>query len=197
MLSPTDVRFATGGDTARIYTSDDGGASWAWSYLPLPRNTYTQALKFNTPLVGIVGSSSRTLARTSDGGATWTAFTLPGPGTFALAGYDNTYVAANWHAVQVSTDAGQSWTQAYPNDIGQLVGADAVRRAGTVRGWVVGAVVSGGVYTSNVLTYVETVSAIPGEEASRRPASVCLYQNYPFRSTRPRQSGSDCLSARL
>ncbi len=175
VVSATDIRFGAGGDTARMYQSTDAGVTWKWYRIPLPANTYTQALKFNTPQIGVVGSSSKTLARTTDGGVTWASFTLPGPGTWGLSGYETTFFAANWYAVQVSTNNGETWTPSYQNNIGQLVGTDFVKRSGTVRGWVIGATAEG----TNIVSYFEATTSVPGSEAGQQPSAASLYQNYP------------------
>jgi photosystem II stability/assembly factor-like uncharacterized protein len=190
VISATDIRFVTGGDTARIYRTSDGGGTWAWYRIPLPGDSYTQALKFNTPLIGVVGSSTKTLARTSDGGITWTPFTLPGPGLWGLSGYETTFFAANWYAVQASTNDGQTWAPAYSTNIGQLVGADFVKRSGTVRGWVIGASAA----YSTIVSYYEAPTSVPPKSIDHVPVSTQLFQNYP-NPFNPSTTISLCLTA--
>ncbi|HSQ75738.1 MAG TPA: T9SS type A sorting domain-containing protein, partial [Bacteroidota bacterium] len=97
-----------------------------------------------------------------------------------LSGYETTFFAANWHAVQKSTDNGQTWSPAWGNDIGQLVGADFVKSQSYVRGWVLGAGIDEGSNRyATIATYYEAPTAVPGSEPRDLPIAVQLDQNFP------------------
>ena len=104
---------------ARVLTTDDGGESWTSHEVPIqPQGTPVSgvvSIDFRDPFHGILGGgdvvASTTpqlnVARSSDGGATW-SLTTPTP--FPGAVYGLTYVPGRTKTVVATGPGGSAWT---------------------------------------------------------------------------------------
>jgi photosystem II stability/assembly factor-like uncharacterized protein len=122
--------------TSRIYRSTDGGNHWTHSILPFP-NPHT--LDFRDSLVGVVSTAKRQIARTMEGGASWSIVTLPrdeASGDVA-ASPDGQLWLTQYRSVLSSTDAGQTWSrhwQAHPTHK-VVMKFDLVMEGDSLFGW--------------------------------------------------------------
>jgi len=125
VLGPNGLAwFATGGGArARVFRTDDGGASWAASDLPIPAGNASSgafSLAFRDAEHGLVvggdyaapDAARPNVARTDDGGRTWQladgARTVPYVSAVAAAGGD-TAVATGPRGTFLSVDWGEHW----------------------------------------------------------------------------------------
>ncbi len=141
--------FGTGGaGRARVFRSEDGGRSWTVADTPIPAATPSAgifSLAFSDSLHGIaVGGDYRkahgpaAIARTDDGGITWSAVVAP-PAfdrfLSAVAAVPGTsppiFVAAGTEISGWSSDGGRTWTAGEG-------GWNAIAFAGAADGWAVG-----------------------------------------------------------
>ncbi|MDQ2869768.1 MAG: oxidoreductase [Acidobacteriota bacterium] len=141
--------FGTGGaGRARVFRSEDGGRSWTVAETPIPAATPSAgifSLAFADALHGVaVGGDYRkasgpaAIARTDDGGITWTAVAAPPAfdrflsAVAVVPGTDPPiFVAAGTEISGWSSDGGRTWTA------GQG-GWNAIAFAGPADGWAVG-----------------------------------------------------------
>jgi photosystem II stability/assembly factor-like uncharacterized protein len=146
----TNAWLGTGGArTARVFRSVDRGRTWSASETPISAGTPSSgifSLAFRDADHGVaVGGDYRRaeqgghiVARTDDGGRTWTLPRGPGPGSFRsgvvyVPGAPSpTLVAVGPAGADVSDDDGQSW-----RPLGTL-GFHAVGFASVTAGWAVG-----------------------------------------------------------
>jgi photosystem II stability/assembly factor-like uncharacterized protein len=80
-------KLITVGGTSKAYLTTNGGANWSPITVGLPGNYF--AVKFLNNNLGYVtsySSPSGTVAKTTDGGVTWTAQTLPSNATISIWG---------------------------------------------------------------------------------------------------------------
>jgi photosystem II stability/assembly factor-like uncharacterized protein len=146
-----NVWFGTGGaDVARVFRSSDRGQSWAVQETPIQAGNPAAgvfSLAFASSMNGVaVGGdykrpeqATHIVARTSDGGRTWTAPRGPGPAgyrsavAFVPGTGASTLVAAGPTGSDLSTDGGLTWAP-----LGKT-GFHAVSFAGPIDGgWAVG-----------------------------------------------------------
>ncbi|MCA1581164.1 MAG: hypothetical protein LC796_07150 [Acidobacteria bacterium] len=141
--------FGTGGaGRARVFRSDDGGRNWTVTNTPIPAATPSAgifSIAFADALHGVaVGGDYRkahgpaAIARTDDGGLTWTAVAAPPafdrflsavavvPGTSPPV-----FVAAGTEISGWSSDGGVTWTAGEG-------GWNAIAFGGAADGWAVG-----------------------------------------------------------
>jgi photosystem II stability/assembly factor-like uncharacterized protein len=101
-----------------VLRTADGGNSWNFHAFPAPSND-GRAIDFATSLVGWAGSTSGWIARSADGGLTWTRQQLPGvtPGTTHIDSLHALSATECWAAstddgrVFHTTNAGAAWTE--------------------------------------------------------------------------------------
>ncbi len=141
--APTDENRAYMAVRGRVFRSDNAGATWARTAMPLQRfdanddwRQVNQKLMVDPANADIVmfGTPEAGLWRTTDGGATWTQLDLPkgkperddgkGPGVAAItfdpsssaAGVTQTiYAGSNKNGMFKSGDAGATWTRISSN----------------------------------------------------------------------------------
>jgi photosystem II stability/assembly factor-like uncharacterized protein len=120
------------GQEARIYRTQDGGASWTQTFHNTDTHAFYTAIAFSDPLRGLalsrpVGGKFRVL-RTADGGQTWqlvppagmppaspNEFALPAAGTAMVSrGHDAWFGTGNPQGARVfrSPDGGTTWSVA-------------------------------------------------------------------------------------
>jgi photosystem II stability/assembly factor-like uncharacterized protein len=125
------------GRAARLYRSTDGGQRWSSADLPVS-NPHT--LDFRDSLVGVVATSVRDIARTGDGGVTWSVNRLDadeGSGDVASSPDGQLWLTQH-RSILSSSDAGLTWTKiwtAHPSE--QIVMKfDVVMDKDSLFGWV-------------------------------------------------------------
>ena len=143
--------FGTGGAAiSRVFRSTDRGRSWTVHETPIPAGNpssgvFSLAFRDQNDGVAVGGDyknpeqAKRIVARTSDGGRTWTLPNGPGPGGFRSAvayvpgGSPASLIAAGPTGSDLSTDGGETW-----GPLGKM-GFHAVGFAGSIdAGWGVG-----------------------------------------------------------
>lgn len=93
-----DAWFATGGGTARVFISNDGGESWSVANTPIVHSSASQgifSIAFKDSLDGVIaggdyknpGQGGSHLATTEDGGKTWKLATPPETKFFSSIAY--------------------------------------------------------------------------------------------------------------
>jgi photosystem II stability/assembly factor-like uncharacterized protein len=127
---PRDAWLGTGGASkSRVFHTSDGGQSWTVAETPIQAGTaaagiFSLACRDNRHLVAVGGNYSKpdatkvTVARSDDGGATWTA-TAPSPATGFLSGVAyldpapsaTRLIAVGTEGTVYSLDSGNSWTR--------------------------------------------------------------------------------------
>jgi photosystem II stability/assembly factor-like uncharacterized protein len=125
-----DAWFATGGASkSRVFHTSDGGQSWTVAETPIEAGTaaagiFSLVCRGNRQLVAVGGNYSKpdatavTVARSNDGGATWTP-TAPSPATGFLSGVayldaapsSRRMIAVGTEGTVYSLDSGISWTR--------------------------------------------------------------------------------------
>jgi photosystem II stability/assembly factor-like uncharacterized protein len=146
-----NVWFGTGGaGVSRVFRSNDRGQSWSVHATPIPADNASSgifSLAFRDHDEGIAvggdykqaSGSKNVVARTRDGGRTWTLPRGPGPGGYRSAVVyvpgtaRPTLIVVGPTGSDVSTDGGESWSQ---------LGAIGFHAVGFARvtdaGWAVG-----------------------------------------------------------
>ena len=132
---------------ARVYRTEDGGRSWSVAATPVASGEATgiASVVFRDARSGlalggpVANPQARTanVARTRDGGRTWTLATSPTftgaiYGAALVPGFDAAVVAAGPQGLDLSTDDGESWTPVLPDAFW------AVAFASPRAGWAVG-----------------------------------------------------------
>lgn len=157
------LNYYFGTNNSKIYSSNNAGLTWTAQ--PTPEiNTY--AVWFNA-LNGVSGGTNG--IRTVNGGANWTAVTLPGSGNVnAVTGVGaNFWLSRSGTAIYKSTDAGATWTTDYT--AATAISDIALSRTGNGI-WAVGA--TGGIYYTEATTSITPIS-------SNLPDRYSLSQNFP------------------
>jgi hypothetical protein len=165
-----EVRGTTlwfGTNASRIYRSSDNGATWGG--VPVTSAT-TLDLAFGTANVGVAAGG--TAMRTTNGGTSWVATTVPGSGNIngVSAASPNEFFVARGASVYRSTDGGATWASSYTGS-GSYNHADFFSFGGTTRGWAVS-------NTGGIAAFYGTVTGV--EEKGREvPTTFALEQNFP------------------
>jgi hypothetical protein len=131
-------------------------------------------MHFNGPLYGLVANFSGTdVARTSDGGVTWTSITLPNSDNVrGITGSGIDFYVNKGQQVFHSIDRGVTHSVSYAGGIGgTLTGNSSVVVGSNIRIW---AVTSAG----GILRYDGLVTGVT-EKHSEIPSTCTLDQNYP------------------
>lgn len=158
-----------GGSGLKIYSSEDGGATWN-SY---PVKTYVESISFSDENNGIITNRSGDHSLTSDGGKTWTQPNWFGPGQSRAGGScfaigNERYIAAGGF-VYKSKDKGATWTSSFSGGLNSGCLSFVADPTGTVgygvggNGWIV----TVGGYRVGV------------EDETVTPDQFALFQNYP------------------
>jgi len=119
-----------------IYGSRDGGNHWTSSILPFAS---PHTLDFRDSLIGIVATTRREIARTTDGGESWSVVSLPfdeGSGDVA-ATPDGQLWLTQHRSILSSTDAGLTWTRLWEAHPSQkiVMKLDLVMEGDSLFGW--------------------------------------------------------------
>jgi photosystem II stability/assembly factor-like uncharacterized protein len=166
------IWFPSNTTAPTIYRSTNGGTTWAFSTWPSTA-TFTAGIAFISPLIGVVGGNNGTAARTTDGGATWTAVTI-GTGTtpiYAISATGTEFWATKGGQVYRSTDRGVTWTLSYTGT-GTYNHMSWATSGGSGRGWAVSS-------DASIAAGFFTVTGVGDHGASEIPQSYSLMQNYP------------------
>jgi photosystem II stability/assembly factor-like uncharacterized protein len=155
----------------RIYRSTDAGATWTTGIVPFAA---TSNVWFNNALAGIAtGSTANGVARTVDGGATWTNTTVSGTGfLIACSGYGmNDFFFARGTTIYRSQDVGANWTTSYTGT-GSYVGLSFVKQGQVATGWAVTS-------TGGIAKYSTTLTDVIDHGTEGIAHEFALMQNYP------------------
>ena len=91
-------------------------------------------------MYGLAGSDSGAIARTTDGGVTWTPVSIGGSGFVAgFSGSGSDFFAAEGGSVYRSTNFGATWAPSFTGSIGSLNHLDFGVNGSNVYGWTVSA----------------------------------------------------------
>lgn len=126
--------IATGSVAGTLGASNDGGATWSRSALPIPTSTSLRAVIYAAGKFVAVGLTN---ALYSTDGVTWQSSSLPGNGTYSSLVYNGTRFLASSVSGVAYSDDGITWTPSnFPlsSEIGRAitVGTDfLVLRANT------------------------------------------------------------------
>jgi len=155
----------------RIYRSTNGGTTWAIGTAPF---TSVSNVWFDNASYGVATSSgSNAVARSADGGATWTSVTPSGSGfLFACSGFGTAdLLYARGTTIYRSRDAGQTFSTSYVGT-GTYYALSFAKQGQIVTGW---AVTSAG----GVAKFSTTLVDVKEPGASELPEAFTLNQNYP------------------
>jgi photosystem II stability/assembly factor-like uncharacterized protein len=167
-----------------VYRSPNRGLCWSVSQTPLDQNAVIDSLAFRDGKNGLAVSAhdgnnfNNLMAKTTDGGATWTAITAPAnPTAISLAyvpGTANSYVltgGANLPGSSYTKDGGAMWA-----NVDNVQYYRAVALVGPDVGWVGGYTTSthGGMYK-----WRRTALAVTERKDEKIPQRFELSQNYP------------------
>jgi photosystem II stability/assembly factor-like uncharacterized protein len=110
------IWFGTNG--TRVWHSPDFGNTWQSQATTGQVNSYT--IWFNNANVGVTGGTN--FMATTDGGALWSALTVPGTGNISgvTGEATNWYVTRQATGLYQSTDNGATWTTAYTATAGSF-----------------------------------------------------------------------------
>ena len=154
VLRGNEIYFGTGGPTARVFHSPDGGLSWTVARTPIVQGNpssgiFALAFDGNSRLIAIGGDykqpdySERVAAYSADKGNAWQlAAKQPSGFRFAVAYLENgRWIAAGPGGEDVSTDGGAHWKHTDSLNLNALtiLGADdawAVGAKGTIAHFV-------------------------------------------------------------
>ncbi len=164
-----------GSSTGPVWRSTDAGATWGRYATGFTGNNLD--VHFNSPTLGVTGNNSGLAARTTDGGLTWVATTLPGTGNLnGISGAGYEFFANRGTTVARSTDRGATWAVSYTGSVGTLAHLDFFATGTTSSASFYGTAVSqtGGIATAffNLVTGVD-------DKTIEVPATFALAQNYP------------------
>ena len=167
---------------ARAYLTSNGGTSWYVATLAGITGGFTSGLAFKeNKLNGIAATSSSlpNIARTTDGGVTWTSVNVGVNFTAYctckwIEGTNTCYISANAGSagvVKKSTDAGLTWTTMTTASLTQITSMEFKRTGTTVYGYAVTA-------NGAVLKVTDIVTGVTPLNTSL-PSEYSLEQNYP------------------
>jgi photosystem II stability/assembly factor-like uncharacterized protein len=126
------------GPAGKVWTTDDGGDEWTAAPLPLGFNAYSAAWDPKTAAV-YAGGQGGMLARSRDGGLTWSRIGSGTPWTLQGAAYkdpDTGWVVGEAGFIAATTD-GETWAQQRAARDGRA-DLDAVAFPTYRRGWAAG-----------------------------------------------------------
>lgn len=173
--------FGLNAGSSRVNLTSNGGANWFIGTLGIT-GAFTSALAFHdNKLIGIASTSTShpNIARTTNGGTTWSSVGLGGTGTTTnsalkwVNGTNTCYFLGQSTSVGLiykSTNSGANWTSMSPPAVG-LFHFDFIRVGTTVTGY---AISTSGI----VIKLTETVTLTPNEN-NTVPTAYSLKQNYP------------------
>lgn len=172
--------FGLNNGAPRIRLTTDNAVSWATQVLTVPGN-YTSAIAYHSNKLFAVAATSTSMpfiARTTDGGVTWTNVDI-GPGLTGTC-FVNwipdgpvIYIMGENGAIKRSTDSGLNWVTMSTDSVSNLKHFDFVQYTNIVYGWAVSSY-------GKVIKLVDTLAILTGVNPnSNIPYEYSLMQNYP------------------
>lgn len=157
-----------GTNNTRVYYSTNFGSSWQFGATTGTTNGYS--VTFNTG--GGIGFAGQTVAvKSTNGGANWSTFTLPGSGTcYSFNNVLDRFWYCRGTGVYWSSNNGANFASQFA-DTGTYIAMNLKLDGNIIRGWAV---------TSNgrIARYHETISGISNNQ-NTMPENYVLMQNYP------------------
>lgn len=116
-----------------IYKTTDAGDTWTIVWDSTANWTGIEVIHFESTMIGYAGNNNGEFMKTTDGGVHWTFTDIDmnsdqgGIRSLEFYDADNAALITAWNGVYISSDAGETWTQASTNYIGShdLCYADA------------------------------------------------------------------------
>jgi hypothetical protein len=157
-----------GTNNTRVYYSTNFGTSWLFGATTGTVNGYS--VTFNTG--GGIGFAGQTVAvKSTNGGANWSTFTLPGSGTcYSFNNVLDRFWYCRGTGVYWSSNNGANFASQFA-DTGTYIAMNLKLDGQIIRGWAV---------TSNgrIARYHELISGISNNQ-NNMPENYSLLQNYP------------------
>ena len=162
-----------GSNPQKIFKTVNGGQNW----IELENTGYAQILKFYSENVGYYYNNG-TIFRTTDGGATWTSFSVSATGSWGMDiefpdKNDPSKIYVLDDKLYFSSDSGKTWIESMENG-NSFSGRDIVF-SNNEKGWVLG---NSYLYTTNLIPEF-VVTGIKLENSISIGKSISLEQNYP------------------
>lgn len=166
----------------RFYMTTNGGANWLLRTTALANGTFTPCIAFgDNKLTGVVASSTSlpNIARTTDGGATFTniatGVTVGGASQIKWMKNSNTvYMSGGTGAsgcVMKSTNGGLNWTVQSTSGLAGITSMDILQNGNTIYGYAICA-------DGSVLKINETITGVENP-STIVPSNYSLEQNFP------------------
>jgi photosystem II stability/assembly factor-like uncharacterized protein len=155
-----------GTNNTRVYYSTNFGASWNFGA------TTGSANQYSVGFFGSTGFCGQTIAlKSTDGGANWATFTVPGSGTlYSFNGVAGRFWYCNTSQIYWSSDNGGSFASQYTGT-GTYDAMNLTLDGNIIRGWAV--TTAGG-----IAMYNEVLTGI-NNNRNEIPSDYALTQNYP------------------
>jgi photosystem II stability/assembly factor-like uncharacterized protein len=173
--------FGMNNGAARVRITPDNSYSWQTFAVGITGN-YTSAIAFHTnKLYGVAATSSSlsTLARTTNGGTTWSPIDIgPGlTGTCYIQWIESTpvlYIVGSNGKVKRSINNGVNWTETPTANVDNITHFDFINVMNVIYGYAVSS-------DGDVIKLVDSVLVITGKNNnnSNIPVEYKLEQNYP------------------
>ncbi len=168
VMMGNNIWFGT--NNTKVYRSTNAGATWSFGVTAGMLNS--TGLHFNTPTLGLAGSTTG-MMKTTDGGATYTSVTVLGSGSIHIAGYGSDFWYVRSFGVYRSTNSGDNWSLEYTS-AGSLNHISFVLYNGCPTGWA-GRNNAGGL----VIKMKSDTLTATGNTNNQIPEAYRLEQNFP------------------
>ncbi len=176
-LSGNSAWFGTNGSAGvtRVFRSTDRGQSWKASAALNGLGDNLVSITFATTTLGWIQGSNGSVAKSTDGGATWGSVVptgLSGGGGIQYLGSTAVAVTGGPGGFALSTDNGNSWTQKNVTGVTENLFALSFLPGGQT-GWVVGS--NGTIAQWSGILF----SSVEERQPVEIPSGIALWQNYP------------------
>jgi hypothetical protein len=169
-VGTTNIWFNSGVG-GRIYRTTNGGTTWTSGIAPF---TATSNVWFNNAQYGVAtGSTASGVARSTDGGATWTTVTVAGSGFLIACGGsgNDDFWYARGTTIYRSTDRGATFSSSYVGT-GTYVGLSFATYGSSTSGWAVTS-------TGGIAAAYFSITGVEQQQVAEVPKVFALDQNYP------------------